>query len=267
MVQNPDRDRYHPESGKNQKYPFSHTILTDCGHELILDDTQGSELIRIAHGTAGSYTEMGKDGGVVHMTTGKLSQYVKGGHALAVDGNSNQKVGGSSRSSVQGDTHSETQGKHTSFTGGDSSHIVSGDHTTATAGDSVHGIKGKMVQKIGGGCQLKLDGDDSNQKTANLICDPTGNVQFGKDLGMYVKNDWQANTGGKTTFNSKGAMTANSQSTMTITGKSSVTVSSDGSITINTSGTVSIQGKPVQINGGGGMSIPPFTTKSGTFTG
>jgi hypothetical protein len=195
MVQNPDTDRLHPDSTHDAKYPYNHMVRWDNGTEFHIDTTPGKGRIRLAHGVGGSYFEINEDGRWVEMSTNKKNSYVKGGLASTVDGNVNEKTGGSHRSSVQGDMHEEYQGKHTNFVGGDKSSIVSGDHTSATAGDSVHGTKGKFVHKIGGGTQIKLDGDDSNQKQANLICDPTANVQFGKDMGQYVKGNFQANSG------------------------------------------------------------------------
>lgn len=97
-----------PVDPSDVSYPHNHARLTDGGHVVELDDTEGAERIHVFH-KSGSYVEMHPDGKVVvrsvgdkyQITTGNEYCYVSGDLNLVCDGGVN--IVASGNVNVRGD--------------------------------------------------------------------------------------------------------------------------------------------------------------------
>lgn len=99
------------------EYPYNYSQVTRAGHEIQLDDTPGSERVRIAH-KSGSYTEVSEDGRKVEVVTANESKTVKQSTTITIEKNGDIKIGGAARIVVGGDAHLEVKGDVNQVVGG-----------------------------------------------------------------------------------------------------------------------------------------------------
>lgn len=130
-----------PASPYNAKYPFNHVIHTDGNNIIELDDTSGSERIRIFH-PSGSFTEVHPDGSVVHRDVGSKYQITAG--------NNNIVVGGACNLTVTGDLNLLAGGKVT----------IGGSDLVFTASNSV---------KVTSGSDMDISVDGELREQGSLV--------------------------------------------------------------------------------------------------
>jgi len=148
------------KSGYKTKYPHNQAFLSKAGHEIHVDNTPGSERIRVAH-KSGSYVEINPDGAKVEYTVGHSQSYHKGGHTETFDHNKDSGVRGHQRDNVHGGKNSTSKGDSDSVAGGHINVIVVGNAKIAVAGDGYMGVKGNMNMNIKGNMSMKVAGSTS----------------------------------------------------------------------------------------------------------
>lgn len=101
-----------PKPAYNAKYPYNTAWVTRAGHSIELDDTPGSERIRISH-SSGTYEETDHSGQNVKKITGDGYEIVVKDKTLYVGGNINVQVSGSANISVGGSLNASVKGDAT----------------------------------------------------------------------------------------------------------------------------------------------------------
>jgi hypothetical protein len=84
-----------PDASYKAEYPYNRVIQSRKGHTIELDDTDGSERIRIRHGTNSAYIEMSSTGAITISTSGNIvvaaggtaDIHAKGEALIKADGN------------------------------------------------------------------------------------------------------------------------------------------------------------------------------------
>lgn len=124
-VVNPNNSYGEPKTPYDSKYPYNHSITSESGHSIELDDTPGAERVAITH-RSGTFSEIHPDGSKVEKifndnvqivvknnqvyimgneqktTQGSLKLYIKGNAKLQVDGSVELEVKGDFAMKVDG---------------------------------------------------------------------------------------------------------------------------------------------------------------------
>lgn len=106
-----------PGSAYAAQYPHNQVIQTASGHVIELDDTPGQERIHVYH-TAGTYTEINKDGRMVmkvandsfHVVAGNNTIYVAGKANVHIEGSENVYIGGNNDVTIHGNMTVDVEG-------------------------------------------------------------------------------------------------------------------------------------------------------------
>lgn len=234
-----DKTRY-PGSTYNSQYPF-HDVIKGEGYELHLDNTPGSERIRMSH-VSGSHYEMSATGKWTQMTTDHHISYHKGGRTHTNDGPHDEKHDDHFRSSITNDAHHEIAGDHQQAHGLNSKSMHGGDSVSLTGGDSVHGTVGNHYSSTGGSHFDKADGS----RTVNTM----GSMQTSTkgDNGHQVDGSHSQNVGGSHTVTVGGGVTR--------TAGGGITEKSGGGRTVSTGGTYQHDASAMGLNAGD-VSVGP----------
>ena len=94
-----DPNNRHPDSDFNAQYPYNQSTLTRSGHEIHINDSPGSESLKIAH-RKGTYVEINQDGRWIQTVVEKGYNYYKDGLTETVDGHKDIKIAGNLNSNV-----------------------------------------------------------------------------------------------------------------------------------------------------------------------
>ncbi len=198
-----DKVRY-PRSTYNSQYPF-HDVIKGEGYEFHLDNTPGSERIRISH-VSGSHQEWSSTGKYTQMTTDHHITYTKGGSTHSNDGNHDEKHDEHFRSSITKDAHHEIAGDHQQAHGLESKQIHGGDTVSLTGGDTVHGGVGNEHKSYGGNSIHKVDGGRTVNTKGNYQTSTAGNnghkvdgshsETVGKDVSQNIGGSKSISMGG-----------------------------------------------------------------------
>ena len=144
-------------------YPYNHTIQTESGHVIELDDTVGMERIHIHH-KSGTSLEILPDGTMIRRTGGEGSPI--GGYSVTVGdeyihakGNYNITVDGHANIYTKGDSYTKTDGTHRMDVDGDLDINVKGKiDMTAGEGSSKFIMENDGMRLIDGqGINLRED--------------------------------------------------------------------------------------------------------------
>lgn len=161
------------QGGKKSQYLGNHTITTESGHMIEVDNTPGDRRIHIYH-ASGTYMEIKDNGvritnvegneqqffnkGLEQVVTGKFDIIINGDAKMLVTGNMKQEVDGDYELVVRGDLRMKAGGKNVVEVGGDqrvqingkTSHRTSGDRETITGGSNTESVGQDNNQTIGG---------------------------------------------------------------------------------------------------------------------
>lgn len=159
-----DNVRY-PPSTTVVEYPYNQATCTRSGHEIHINDTPGSESLKVSH-KIGTFVEIDQSGRWNQVVVGKTFQYFKDGVTETSDGNKDVKVAGSLNHNVDNsindavgyDRHVstggimdvKTGGAKTDHTGEDSLETVDGDKTLAVQSNNYIFVAGEQVNYVGG---------------------------------------------------------------------------------------------------------------------
>lgn len=159
-----DNVRY-PPSTTVVEYPYNQATCTRSGHEIHINDTPGSESLKVSH-KIGTFVEINETGRWNQVVVGKSYTYFKDGVTETTDGNKDVKVAGNLNHNVDNsindavgyDRHVSTGGDMTVKTGGakidhtseDSTETVDGDKTLAIQSNNYVFVSGEQVNYVGG---------------------------------------------------------------------------------------------------------------------
>lgn len=225
-------NRRHPESNFEAEYPYNQSTITRSGHEIHINDTPGSESLRIAH-TKGSYVEIDRDGRTVLNSAGGGYYYFSNSFTTTVDGHYDLKVSGVQNVNIDGSMKEETAGNRYIAAGGDfvlgiggaSSTTVVNDKYESVGGDQTLGITGAEYKSVGGDCVSFVGGINQN------IIGDNWTVTSGGDIEMATTGDIR--------FSCKNFIVDAASITMT-------TVA--GPVTITAAGIVYVRGIQIRLN-------------------
>ncbi len=138
------------QGGKKSQYLGNHTITTESGHMIEIDNTPGDRRIHIYH-ASGTYMEIKDNGvritnvegneqqffnkGLEQVVTGKFDIIINGDAKMLVTGNMKQEVDGDYELVVRGDLRMKAGGKNIVEVGGDQRVQVNGKTSHRTSGD------------------------------------------------------------------------------------------------------------------------------------
>jgi hypothetical protein len=261
-----EEDNYnsrHPDSYFNAAYPYNKVTQTGGGHEIHIDDTPGSERLKIAH-TTGTYAEIGPAGDLNQVVVGKTNMYFADGHTTTIDGHKDEKILGNY--SINCGNNSSTGSLSVTTTGGPI--IVQTDDAFAIGG--VFGdimTTSNFEMGIGGDLNIQVDGqksevitdDSTEQVLGNKSIIVTGDIDlsgFGVSVTALVDDVTVAApltinmaSGVRTHIGSEALITI-------ITPTGVVTIDAGGAVTINAGGAISlIAGGEINMTAGGAINI------------
>ena len=174
----PGDDWTEPESTFVGEYPYAHVTETESGHLFALDDTKGSETVRLAHRT-GTFTEMQPDGTRIDKIVGDGYQIIAKNNHVLIKGVCNITIEGDSVLHVMGDADMKVDGDVYSLVEGDSSTQVKGDVSLFAGGDvdvSAGGELGTVTINAPDG--INLNGD----VTVNGLLNATNSIYAGDNV-------------------------------------------------------------------------------------
>ena len=164
------------------KYPFTNATQTKSGHIWLMDDTPGSETIRLQHAN-GTFFEMHTDGG----------------HTLKVMGNNFTAIVGNDTLTVSGNCMINVKGNVNMVVDGSMNHIVKGDLNQIVEGDYNQKIVGTKTEVLNKDPKMILNGALGAYKFLaqgglNLTGDLTVSGSI-KGASMYAEGSITAGTG------------------------------------------------------------------------
>lgn len=177
-----------PESSFKGEYPYAHVTETESGHLFALDDTKGSETVRLAHRT-GTFTEMQPDGTRIDKIVGDGYQIIAKNNHVLIKGVCNITIEGDSILHVMGDADMKVDGDVYSLVGGDSTTKVQGDASIFAGGDldlSAGGELGTVTINAPDG--INLNGDVTVNGMLNAVNSiySGDNILAAKQLFSYL---------------------------------------------------------------------------------
>jgi hypothetical protein len=133
----------YPSDTFKAEYPYNYVTVTSSGHEIHVNDTPGSESLRVVH-TKGTFVDIDGTGRWNQVVNGQYFSTYKQGYTETVDGQKDVKVGGvlnhnvdNSINDVSGGDRSITTGGHLIINTGDGRFdAVTGDMSTTVDGDT-----------------------------------------------------------------------------------------------------------------------------------
>jgi hypothetical protein len=247
MSDNPDNKR-HPESTFEAKYPYNQSTITRSGHEIHINDTPGSESLRVAH-TKGSYIEIDKNGRTVLNSAGGAHYYFSKGFTTTVDGNYDLKVAGVQNVNVDGSINDVTTGNRFMNAGGD---VVIG-----AGGNFVNQVVNDKYEMIGGLSSTSITfnenravGFDSTNTTGGVKEERVGQaytVKAGGAIEMATPGIIRLACG--SFIVDAGVIAMNVAGAVAITAGGAVTITTAaGPVSITSAGIIFINGIQVRIN-------------------
>lgn len=152
-------------SERRARYGRVQVTETASGHQIILNDTLGSESIMIRH-ASGSGIELRPDGSllisateIVYNVQGKSNFVVQGSTTFKTDGDITFEAGGSVNMSATGGISMDTSGDFNQKVGGKSTSIVTGGQSSTVAGAANSIFLGPNTSNYLGGNTMNVKGD------------------------------------------------------------------------------------------------------------
>jgi uncharacterized membrane protein len=115
-----------PESSVGGNYPYTNVTQTEAGHAFIMEDTFGSESLRIQH-ALGNFVEMHPNGDEVHKILGDNYEIIAKNNNVLIKGQCNITVEGGAVFQIQGDMLCQIQGNMKQLVEGNVEQVVQGD--------------------------------------------------------------------------------------------------------------------------------------------
>jgi hypothetical protein len=173
-----------PPSKFAASYPYNQATVTRGGHEIHINDTPGTESLRVMH-TKGSYVEMDQTGNVTQVNIGKSFYYTQESFAETTEGHKDVFVGATSNEDVQGDARQVIGGSKYVGVGGDNFESVGGSKTTKTL-NKYDIVVGKESIDIGLNSEKNVGLYETNSVglAKNDMIGLDWNVTAGKDIQM-----------------------------------------------------------------------------------
>ena len=174
-------------SGRDVRYGQAAVTETLGGHQIILNDTMGSETILIRH-SSGSGIEIRPDGSVlisgsqVHFAVqGNANFAVDGNANFQADGNLNFRAGGGIRFNASEEISMTTSGSLVHDIGGNFEGAIRGNSTSLVMGASTSTTMGERNETSLGGYSNAVQGD------MTLRVDGNGGIYSSGQLGMTAQ--------------------------------------------------------------------------------
>lgn len=238
MSDDPD-NRRHPESTFEAKYPYNQSTITRSGHEIHVNDTPGSESLRVAH-TKGSYIEIDKNGRTVINSAGGAYYYFSKGFTTTVDGNYDLKVAGVQNVNVDGSVSEQTTGDRYLNAGGNMVIGAGGNFVNQVVNDKYESVGGFSTTNVTFN-ENKAIGFDSTAVIGGIKNEKIGqaySVQAGGAIEMTTPGIIRFACG---TFQVDAGAIVMNAGTVTIT-------TAAGPVAITAAGIIFINGVQVRIN-------------------
>jgi hypothetical protein len=184
----------HPDSVFNAQYPYNQSTITRSGHEIHINDTPGSESIKIAH-TKGSYVEIGPSGETTMVSVDKAYHYYNDGFTETVDGHKDLKIeGGYNINTGDSGINQCTSGDMTVTAGGEiiigsseTVHIHSNDDLSLTTeGDLVSQISGSVYSTAQGESIETLVGSKTINALGDIALTTLGGASIAGVTGVAI---------------------------------------------------------------------------------
>lgn len=140
-------NRRYPGSDFTAEYPYNQATITRSGHEFHINDTPGSESLRIGH-RKGTFAEINQDGKLTVNVVGKASYYLQDSLTETVDGHRDMKISGSLNINADNSINMQTAGDWTEAAGGSRISGVAGSYSLHTAFDKSESIGWDRTTKV-----------------------------------------------------------------------------------------------------------------------
>lgn len=175
------------ESPRQGRYGQVQITETEAGHQIMLNDTLGSESILIRH-ASGSGIEMRADGSILISGT-QIHYNVRGNAQFVIEGNANFRSDGNMNFEAGGGMNFNASGEIAMRTPGDVVQDVGGDLTTAVGGHSNQNVRGSYTSTImGERNETNLGGYSSNtQGDMTLRVDGDGGIYSSGNVNMTAQ--------------------------------------------------------------------------------
>lgn len=174
-------------SPRNIRYGQASVTETLGGHQIILNDTMGSESILIRH-SSGSGIEMRPDGSILISATqihysvqGNANFSIEGNTNFHTEGNLNFRAGGGINFNASEDISMVTTGSLVEDISGNTERAVGGNSVSMVAGAATSTILGERIETNLGGYSNDTQGD------MTLRVDGNGGIYSSGQLGMTAQ--------------------------------------------------------------------------------
>lgn len=238
-----DPNNRHPDSDFNAQYPYNQSTLTRSGHEIHINDSPGSESLKLAH-RKGTYVEINQDGRWIQTVVEKGYNYYKDGLTETVDGHKDIKIAGNLNSNVDNSINDVVGGDRFITSGGTTTLSSGGARTDYIGDDMTEVVDGDKIASISGDHSFSVGGDQ-----VSLVSG------IKKDI---LGSSWQTTSGGDIEIiNDNGVFKVNCNEFMIITPYGTITIGPDGinitgaggaGVNFTATGPVAISGSIVNIN-------------------
>jgi hypothetical protein len=264
-----------PPSKFAASYPYNQATVTRGGHEIHINDTPGTESLRMMH-TKGSYVEMDQTGNVTQVNVAKSFYYTQDSFAETTEGHKDVFVGATSNEDVQGDARQVIGGSKIVGVGGDHFESVGGSKTTNVTLNKYETVVGEQNIDVGLNSTKSVGLYETNSTglVKNEMIGLDWNVTAGQNIQMMNNGIFHIKCG--TFIVDAGSIFLNTPTgiisllaaldiTMNAGGIASMTAGGSASITAGASASVLAGGLAsvtgvlgAQVNAGVGNSLIPF---------
>lgn len=239
----------HPDSVFTATYPYNQATITRSGHEIHINDTPGSESLKVAH-TSGTYVEIDSFGRWNQVIVDKAYNYYKDGFTETVDGHKDVKIHGALNQNVDGSIQEQVTGNRYNGIGGDSVNVIGGNHNIHVGVNKYENVDGDSVTAI--------NMDDMRDVTGSMVTNVAGvkheiigggwSVKSGLGgLELQTTGDTILKTNSFTVITPYGILSIGPTG-VSFTG-AALNITTVGPATITSAVTTSINGSTIQLNG------------------
>lgn len=167
--------------GKKTEYLGNHTVTTEAGHMIEVDNTPGDRRLKIYH-AKGTVIEIQDDGAMITTVKGK-AQYlydkdreerVSGAFKITVDGDVTMRVTGNMRHKIDGDYNLDCKNMYVKVGGLESREVI-GEQRVQVNGKQTHRVSGDRETITGGNHVETTGGDSKNTTTGENVVVTGGN--------------------------------------------------------------------------------------------